>query len=84
MNADAVCWNTSYGPFYTDGGAGGINVFRPDTNWAPYTPAVQFRTFAIPATVADCKNGAWQNLVRANFTTFKNQGACVSYVQTGK
>lgn len=57
--------------------------FRIDTGWAPYTPAVQFTTFALPTTTASCKNGAWQNLVRSDFTSFKNQGVCVSYVQTG-
>ena len=29
---------------YADGGAGGVGVFRLDTNWAPYTPAVKFTT----------------------------------------
>jgi len=37
-----------------------------------------------PQTKDDCKDGGWQNLVRANGTAFKNQGACVSYVNTGK
>jgi hypothetical protein len=31
-----------------------------------------------------CKNQGWQTLVRSNGTGFKNQGDCVSYVQTGK
>ena len=84
VNTDTVFWNTSYEPFYTDGGLGGVGTFRPDTNWAPYTPAVQFRTFAVPANKNDCKNGAWQNLARLDFSLFKNQGDCVSYVQTGK
>jgi hypothetical protein len=59
----------------------GTAGFLPETGWTPYTPAVRFTTFAVPTTAADCKNGAWQNLVRADFTPFKNQGACVSYVQ---
>jgi hypothetical protein len=84
VNTDAVFWNTSYAPNYADGGAGGVGTFRLDTDWAPYTPAVQFRTFAVPAAKDDCKNGAWKNLVRLDFTSFKNQGDCVSYVQTGK
>lgn len=58
--------------------------FLPETGWTPYTPAVQFTTFALPTTTASCKNGAWQNLVRSDFTSFKNQGACVSYVNTGQ
>lgn len=62
----------------------GANGLLPESGWAPYTPAVQFTTFAVPTTTASCKNGAWQNLVRADFSPFKNQGACVSYVNTGK
>jgi hypothetical protein len=58
--------------------------FLPETGWAPYTPAVQFTTFAHPTTAASCKNGAWQNLVRSDFTSFKNQGDCIQYVNTGK
>jgi len=41
-------------------------------------------TPAVPATTEDCKDSGWQNLVRADGTAFKNQGACVSYVNTGK
>ena len=81
---DGVYINYQLATFYTDGGVGGVGTFRLDTGWAPYTPAVQFTTFALTTTAASCKNGAWQNLVRNDFTSFKNQGACVSYVQTGK
>ena len=64
--------------------ATGTAGFLPETGWAPYTPAVQFTTFDFPTTAASCKNGAWANLVRSDFTSFKNQGACVSYVNTGR
>jgi Thrombospondin type 3 repeat len=37
------------------------------------------------ATIADqCKNNGWQTLQRQNGTTFKNQGDCIQYVNTGK
>jgi hypothetical protein len=84
VNGDVVYVNYQHAAFYTDGGSGGVGVFRQNTGWTPYTPAVQFTTFALPTTVDSCKNGAWQNLVRADFTPFKNQGDCVSYVQNGK
>ncbi len=84
VEGNAVYVNYSHAPFYTDGGAGGIGTFRRDTNWAPYVPAIQFTTFAFPATANSCKNNGWQTLVRANFTPFTNQGDCVSYVQNGK
>jgi hypothetical protein len=31
-----------------------------------------------------CKNNGWQSLVRADGSTFKNQGDCIQYVNTGK
>ena len=31
-----------------------------------------------------CKKNGWVSLTRADFTTFKNQGDCVSYTNTGK
>lgn len=34
-------------------------------------------------TGAQCKHGGWQSLVDANGASFKNQGACVSYVAKG-
>lgn len=41
-------WNTSHGPFYADGGAGGTNTFRSDTLWAPYSGAINFEASDIP------------------------------------
>jgi hypothetical protein len=32
----------------------------------------------------ECKKGGWQTMTRADGTPFKNQGDCVSYVNTGK
>jgi hypothetical protein len=40
--------------------------------------------FAVPTTKEDCKDGGWKHLVRSDGSSFKNQGACVSYVNTGK
>jgi hypothetical protein len=34
-SANNVFWNTSYGPFYADGGLAGVGIFRQDTDWAP-------------------------------------------------
>lgn len=84
VDPDVVYWNTVHGSWYSDGGAGGSGTFRADTGWSGYPVGATFTTFAIPATAVECKNGAWQNLVRADFTPFKNQGDCVSYVNTGR
>ncbi len=37
-----------------------------------------------PTSKDQCKNNGWKTLQRANGTTFKNQGDCVSYTNTGK
>lgn len=40
---DTTFWDTSYGPFYCDGGIGGSDTFRRDAGcWAPYSPVVRF------------------------------------------
>jgi hypothetical protein len=38
----------------------------------------------IPTTKDACKKGGWSSLQEADGTSFKNQGDCVSYVNTGK
>ncbi len=47
-NADRVFWNTSTAGWYTDGGAGGVGIFREDTGWAPYYGTVPFKVTATP------------------------------------
>lgn len=84
VDPDVVFWNTVHASWYSDGGTGGSGILRPDTNWLGFEPAVRFTTFAMPTATNDCKNGAWENLVRSDFSLFKNQGACVAYVNTGK
>lgn len=86
VDPDAVFWNTSHGPFYTDGGAGGVGTFRQDTAWAPYVPAVQFNAteppVGPPTNKDQCKNNGWKTFNTPK--TFKNQGDCIQYVNTGK
>jgi hypothetical protein len=86
---DTVYWNTSFSGFYCDGGAGGTGTFRIDNttsgcDWAGLIPAAKFTALSLPTTANACKNGGWQALTRANGTTFKNQGDCIQYVNTGK
>ena len=37
-----------------------------------------------PANKDDCKNGGWTSMQRADLSSFKNQGDCIQYVNTGK
>jgi hypothetical protein len=52
-NADNVFWNTSYAPFYADGGTSGVGIFRQDTGWNPNgTAAIQI-TASAACTLTD-------------------------------
>jgi hypothetical protein len=46
------------------------------------------RTGLLPLAVVSnkdqCKNDGWQTLKTADFTSFKNQGDCIQYANTGK
>jgi hypothetical protein len=37
-----------------------------------------------PSAKDDCKNGGWQDMTRADGSSFKNQGLCIKYANTGK
>jgi hypothetical protein len=43
-----------------------------------------FEPFQVATDKDACKGGGWQNLRRADGSTFKNQGDCIQYVNTGK
>ena len=78
-------FNSLFGGFYCNGGVGGTGTFRLDAGcWTGFKPAVKFNA-ARPVTNKDqCKNGGWQTYTRADGSTFRNQGDCVSYVNTGR
>ena len=44
---DTAYWNTQTGGYYADGGAGGVRIFRRDTNWTPYSGAISFESQAV-------------------------------------
>ncbi|MCW1970556.1 MAG: hypothetical protein KIH69_020800, partial [Anaerolineae bacterium] len=48
IEPDAVYWNTTHGPFYADGGAAGVGVFRRDTGWTGYAIAATFNVLVPP------------------------------------
>ena len=43
-----------------------------------------FEPYAVATSTDACKNGGWQTLSRADGSSFKNQGDCIQYVNTGK
>jgi hypothetical protein len=38
----------------------------------------------VAKTKSDCTNGGWKSVFRANGTPFRNQGACIKYVNIGR
>ncbi|MGZ5481009.1 MAG: hypothetical protein ACXWID_03415 [Pyrinomonadaceae bacterium] len=86
---DTLYWNNFYAGNYCDGGLAGTGTFRLDSPtsacWAGYVPAAQFTAAYPPAPTQDgCNNNGGQSLARAGGSTFKNQGDCIQYVNTGK
>ncbi|MEP7158944.1 MAG: hypothetical protein ABI797_05920 [Chloroflexota bacterium] len=51
-----------------------INVDSHVTTFDPNTPASK----------DGCKKGGWESLQRADSSSFKNQGDCIQYANTGK
>lgn len=41
---DTAYYDTEKASNYADGGVGGVNVFRRDTNWFPFNAAINFQT----------------------------------------
>jgi hypothetical protein len=48
------------------------------------TKIYDFEPYAVPTNKDDCKKDGWQNLKRADGSSFKNQGDCIQYANTGK
>jgi hypothetical protein len=47
---DTAYWNTSTASNYADGGAGGVGTLRQDTNWTPFSGAIEFDVAPEPCT----------------------------------
>ena len=43
-----------------------------------------FEPYEVPTSKEQCKDGGWMTLNRADGSSFKNQGDCIQYVNTGK
>jgi hypothetical protein len=89
-NPNARIVNASSG----DGGVRLVAGFGGPTDWGNFNGNADcFRiaangrsdiTYDFEPSADSCKNGGWMTSVRANGSTFKNQGDCIQYVNTGK
>jgi hypothetical protein len=85
---NTVYQNSAIAAEYCDNGLDGTGTFRLDSAsnacWVGEIPAARFNAATVPANSGACKNGGWQTLTRADGSSFKNQGDCVSYTNNGK
>jgi len=82
---DGTCnwWNASNGPGPVGPGSGALVTANVDYSpWlvSPDGPCSGF----VPTNSDECRDGGWETAVRDDGTSFKNQGDCVSYLNSGK
>lgn len=51
---------------------------------APASAAIRVSSLRVARYAYECKDGGWRALSRRDGSAFANQGACVSYVRTGR
>jgi hypothetical protein len=88
VNGGGNWWNSPTGPTVASNPGGTGAKVSPNVNYAPWLIALAPGGPAfggnVPTTANQCKNGGWMTSVRADGTTFKNQGDCMQYVNIGK
>jgi hypothetical protein len=67
---------------YPDGYTENIDAFKFGT--AAGTTTFDFEPYRVATNTDQCKDGGWQTVKRTDGSSFKNQGDCVQYVNTGK
>jgi hypothetical protein len=86
VNAGCCWWGSPDGPGPVGPGHGARvspNVFYNFWRLAP-APFDGCGGNNVPTSEAQCKNGGWTTTTRSDGTPFKNQGDCVSFVNTGQ
>jgi hypothetical protein len=90
LNATNNWWGAASGPNYNGAGPGtGDKITDPD-HVVTFSPFLTSRSgtpcapppVGPPTSANQCKNGGWQTFNTPR--TFKNQGDCIQYVNTGK
>jgi hypothetical protein len=90
-SVDGTCnwWNSPTGPTTVANPAGTGAIASTRVTYLPWLTALAPSEtcgggLPQPTSAGQCKNGGWQNQFRADGSTFKNQGDCLQYVNTGK
>lgn len=88
VNGECNWWNSPTGPTSVSNPGGTGAQVSPRVDYAPWliaaAPGGACIGGNVPTSKDQCKNGGWMTSVRADGSTFKNQGDCVSYTQNGK
>lgn len=69
----------------------GVNIGSNNPSYDVFADLVNFNgttynfeLFEVPSNSNQCKNGGWQTMSRTDGSSFKNQGDCIQFVNTGK
>ena len=85
---DGECnwWGSPSGPTSASNPAGTGAQVSPNVDYTPWQIAPEGDCIGgnVPTSASQCKNGGWMTRVRADGSTFKNQGDCIQYANTGK
>jgi hypothetical protein len=87
---DGTCnwWNSPSGPTAASNPSGTGARVTPNVTYKPWlispAPGGDCIGGNVPTNKDQCKDGGWKTQVRADGSTFKNQGDCIQYVNTGK
>ena len=88
VNGECNWWNSPSGPTTPSNPGGTGAQVSSNVDYAPWliAPAPDGDCIGgnVPTTTDQCKKGGWMTSVRADGSTFKNQGDCMQYVNTGK
>jgi hypothetical protein len=88
VNGTCNWWNSPSGPTTPSNPGGTGASVTSNVTYSPWliAPAPGGSCFGgnVPTTAAQCKTGGWMTSTRADGSTFKNQGDCMQYVNTGK
>lgn len=88
-SVDGGCnwWNSPTGPTVASNPGGTGAMVTASVTYNPWliAPAPGGSCFGgnVPANANQCKSGGWMTRTRADGSTFKNQGDCIQYVNTG-
>lgn len=71
--------NAGSGNAGLDGAVDALSIAYGSTN-----VTYDFEPYRVATTADQCKNGGWMTVKRADGSSFKNQGDCVSFTKNGK